>query len=175
MKRREEEEQECGGRGGLCHCLLSFFHPQHRHNQHITHSNTPYNCSFPLPFSFQLLLFFSISSSLSPPPPKKKSSQRIPFSFLSQPWWKCKHLRQTEVRGRGERQSSLINWRLCVRRWPRLSRFRARGLNPTEGSHRGAIITQVKTSFSLCLTGAVWRASKGDCEGLLSKVCLRTR
>lgn len=123
MRRGVEEERGGGGVGGggsaLYHCLLSFFHPQYRHNQHITHSisllhtlTLPIIVLFPFHFPFN-----SSSSSPSPPlyPPPYKSpssaSQRIPFSFLSQPRGKCKHLRQTEVRGRGERQSSLINWR----------------------------------------------------------------
>lgn len=100
--------------GGLCHCLLSFFHPpippQPAYQPLYlppAYSNTPYNCPFPLPFSFQLLLllFSCISSSFILGFPTHTSSFLSLFLSFN-PRWKCKHLRQTEVRC-----NLFINWR----------------------------------------------------------------
>lgn len=110
--------EEVEEKGGLCHCLLSFFHPKHCHNQHITHFifllhslTLPVIVLFPFPFSFQLLLFFSISSSLFPPRPCLKSpSSTFPFSLSHR--WKCKHLRQTEAEERN--RALFINRRPCA-------------------------------------------------------------
>lgn len=86
--------------------------PAYHHQLYLpsAFSNSPYNCSFPFHFPFNSpypcpslpLLLLSSLNSLSPPPVSLLGFPTHTF-FLS--WWKCKHLRQTEVTGQQQKHS----------------------------------------------------------------------
>lgn len=171
LKRRREEGREVRGVSATACCPFS--NPQ-SHLQLAYHplylppaySNTPYNCPFPPsiflstpPLVLHLFLLSLVLSSLSLLL-LLLSFLTHTFSFLSTPGGSVNTLDKLRLEAKGEerkreeREETGEFYKLEGSRGEVTAAVRVP--RPTEVSHRGAIITRVKTSFSLCLTGAVF-------------------